>query len=51
MAEFNQLLETIQRLNATEEERREALRLAALARIHELRRAYREQSERDHATN
>jgi hypothetical protein len=51
MAEFNELLESIKRLNATEAERREAQRLAAMDRIRELRRAYREQQERDHETN
>jgi hypothetical protein len=48
MAEFNELMESIKKLNATEAEKREAQRQAALARIRELRRAYREQKERDH---
>ena len=51
MAEFNELLESIKKLNATEAERRELQRQAALERIRELRRAYREQRERNHETN
>jgi len=46
MAEFNELLESIKKLNATQAEKREAQRQAALARIRELRRAYQEQRER-----
>jgi hypothetical protein len=46
MAEFNELLESIKKLNATEAEKREAQRLAALERIRALRRAYQEQRER-----
>lgn len=46
MAEFNELLEHIRKLNATEEEKREVQRIAALNRIRELRRAYKEQQER-----
>jgi hypothetical protein len=51
MAEFNELLESIKRLNATEAERREAQRQAALDRIHALRKAWLEQQERRHETN
>jgi hypothetical protein len=46
MAEFNELLDSIKKLNATEAEKREAQRLASLQRIRELRRAYQEQRER-----
>lgn len=46
MTEFNELLESIKRLNATEAEKREVQRIAALERIRELRRAYKEQEER-----
>jgi hypothetical protein len=46
MAEFNELMESIKKLNATEAEKREAQRQAALQRIRELRRAYQEQRER-----
>lgn len=48
MAEFNDLLEHIKQLNATEEEKREIQRIAALNRIRDLRRAYKEQRERTH---
>lgn len=40
MSEFNDLLESIRRLNATEEEKREVQRIVALQRIHELREKY-----------
>lgn len=48
MSEFNDLLESIRKLNATEQEKQEAQRIAALERIRELRRAYKEQEERRH---
>jgi hypothetical protein len=45
MAEFNELLDSIKKLNATEAERRELLRLASLERIRELREQWRRQRE------
>ena len=45
MAEFNELLESIRKLNATEEEKRQAQRLAALQRIRELREKWKAQRE------
>ena len=45
MAKFNELLESIQRLNASEAERRELQRQAALQRIRELRQQWRKKRE------
>jgi hypothetical protein len=45
MAEFNELLESIKKLNATEAEKREAQRQAALQRIRQLREQWRQQRE------
>jgi hypothetical protein len=45
MAEFNELMESIKKLNATEAEKREAQRQAALARIRELREQWRKKRE------
>jgi hypothetical protein len=45
MAEFSELLDSIRKLNATEAEKREAQRQAALARIRQLREQWRRQRE------
>ena len=45
MAEFNELLDSIKKLNATEAEKRELQRLASLARIRELRQQWEKKRE------
>jgi hypothetical protein len=45
MSEFNELLESIKKLNATEAEKREAQRQAALQRIRELRQQWEKKRE------
>jgi hypothetical protein len=45
MSEFNELLDSIKKLNATEAEKREAQRQAALARIRELRQQWEKKRE------
>jgi hypothetical protein len=45
MSEFNELLDSIKKLNATEAEKREAQRQAALQRIRELRQQWEKKRE------
>lgn len=47
MSQFNDLIQHIKELNEEQRTKDELLRLAALERIRELRRAYKEQQERE----